>query len=98
MASLPAACLWPLSPPRSSPRHIPSWVSGRSETKTDGKSAVVREREASKTLPRKGFFAKDHDERPSIFNVLQVLCSLTEVLFARKLSSTAIVGPHRASP
>jgi hypothetical protein len=77
---------------------IYSWVSGRSETETYGKSAVVREREESKTLPRKDFFGKDHDERPRVFNGLQVLFSLTEVLFSGKLSSTAIVGPHRASP
>ena len=74
------------------------WVSGRSETKTYGKSAVVREREESKTLPRKSFFGKDHDKRSRVFYVLQVLFSLTEVLFSGKLSSTAIVGPHRASP
>ena len=79
-------------------QELPYRVSGRSETKTYGKSAVVREREESKTLQRKGFFGKDHDERPRIFNVLQVLCSLAEVLFSGQLSSTAIVGPHRASP
>ena len=39
------------------------WVSGRTETKTYGKSATVREREEQQTLPSKGLFGKVTDER-----------------------------------
>src|SRR6266853_1940960 len=74
------------------------WVSGRSETKTYGKSTAVREREESKTLPRKSFFGKDHDKRSRVLNVLQVLSFSNEGLFSGKLPSTALVGRQRASP
>jgi hypothetical protein len=76
----------------------PTRVSGRSETKTYGKSTAVREREESKTLPRKSFFGKDHDKRSRVLNVLQVLFFSNEGLFSGKLPSTALVGRQRASP
>ena len=68
---------------RAVPRGIR--VSGSSETKTYGKGATRREHEELPTLPRKSFFGKDTDERPRIFNVLQVLFSPTEVVFSGKL-------------
>jgi hypothetical protein len=68
------------------------WVSGSSETKTYGKSATVREHEEYPTLPKRSIFGKDIDARSSIFNVLQVLFSPTEVFFSGKLSCRAIAG------
>jgi len=41
----------------------PLWVSGSTETKTYGKSATVREYEEQQTLPSRGLFGKDADER-----------------------------------
>jgi hypothetical protein len=73
-------------------------VSGSSETKTYGKSATMRGRQAKRTLPRRSFFGKDHDERLRIFNVLQVVDSPAEALFSGKLSYTAIAGRCRALP
>jgi hypothetical protein len=70
----------------------------RGHRKSLGKSAVVREREESKTLPRKSFFGKDIDERSRIFNVLQALSSSSEILFSGKLLCTAIAERWRASP
>jgi len=38
-------------------------VSGSTETKTYGKGAAGREREEKHTLPRRGIFGKEVDER-----------------------------------
>jgi hypothetical protein len=62
------------------------WVSGSSATKTYGKGVAMREHKELETLPRRGIFGKDIDERSRVFNALQVLVSPTEVLFSGKLS------------
>ena len=70
----------------------PDWVSGSIETKTYGKSTLVREHEEQPTRPRRSLFGKDSDERARIFNALHMLFSSPEGLFSGKLSGTAIAG------
>jgi hypothetical protein len=79
-------------------RCLSCWVSGRSETKTYGKSVTIREHKELQTLPRKSFFGKDIDERSRAFNALRAPASPTEMLFSGKLLCTAIAGRWRASP
>ena len=71
---------------------VTSRVSGSSETKTYGKSTLVREHEEQPTRPRRSLFGKDSDERARIFNALHMLFSSPEGLFSGKLSGTAIAG------
>src|SRR5262245_50267637 len=72
-------------------------VSGSSETKTYGKSVVMRAHKERPTLPRRSFFGKDNAERSHIVNVLQALFSPTEALVSGKLSCTAIARGCRVS-
>jgi len=74
-----------------------SRVSGSSETKTYGKSAMVRDSEEQATFPRRPFFGKDGDERSRVFNALHVLVSPAYALFSGKMSYTAIARRGRAS-
>jgi hypothetical protein len=53
-AALPCQCMVDCAA-----NELPSWVSGRTETKTYGKSATEREREEQSTLLSTGIFGKD---------------------------------------
>jgi hypothetical protein len=68
------------------------WVSGSSETKTYGKSALAREHEEGSTLPRRSLFGKDLDARSRVFNTLHVLLSPPKALFSGKWSCAVIGG------
>ena len=65
-------------------------VPGRNETKTYGKSEVVRQHKQQPTLPRKGLFEKVLDERWRLFNDLCIPYTPIEIRFSGKLPYTTL--------